>query len=191
MVVVVVAVRVIARWPRGSLKESTAYLEALPPAGRPELGDAVEKREARLAAVALAEDNEQLRREAEELGEQVRQLTVALASVRAEADVLKADLERGELGMTYPAELSDVVMKEELRVLDVNRKLRMVVLDAGSLQGLKPGMTFAVLRGRKAIATLRAVDVRNRVSGAVVEEARRNAFPEKGDRAVAGRLSDR
>jgi len=172
------------------LKESTTYLEPLSPAERGSLAGSVEAREARLATVALADENAALRQEVDERGTQVRQLTVALASVQAEADLFKAELERAELGMQYPAAGSDILLEEDIQVLDVSRKLRMVILDAGVLCGIKPGMAFTIVRGKTLVGSVRAVDVRKRLCGAAIEEVRLRMFPEKGDRAVPHRSSD-
>lgn len=175
-------VGLVARARNGSLNEQTMYLE---PLGRPrEPGGTVDQREARLAAMALADQNEGLRGEMAELEGHVRQLTVALASVRAEADVLKARTERGELEVETPAGGAVALSEAEIRVIDVNPALRMVVLDGGSAHGIRPGMVFQVVRGGRPIAAVRAVDVRALVTGAVIEDAEDDGRPEHGDRAV-------
>lgn len=56
------------------------------------------------------------------------------------------------------------------KVLSVKEEWSLVVGDLGTRQGLKIGMPLRVVRGGKTIATLRVVDVRDRISGAVIQE---------------------
>ena len=78
----------------------------------------------------------------------------------------------------------DAARLQELRVLDVNPDLRMVVINAGKLHGLKPGMAFSVVRKGKGIARVRAIDVRDEITGAAMEETNRRTYPAKGDRLL-------
>jgi len=55
------------------------------------------------------------------------------------------------------------------RVIDVKPDLALVVSDLGSRQGVKTGMPFQVWRGDKQVASVRVVDVRDAVSGAIVQ----------------------
>lgn len=55
------------------------------------------------------------------------------------------------------------------RVIDVKPDLALVVSDLGSRQGVKNGMPFQVWRGDKQVASVRVVDVRDAVSGAIVQ----------------------
>ena len=180
-----VTVALVGRKRESSLTEQKTYLEPLPRLERAASSAPVESRESRLATMALADQNAALRQEIGGLEEQVRQLTASLASVRAEADVFRAQLERAELAMESPG--TGVLLREAFQVTDVDERLRMVILDAGSLQGVKPGMRFQVLRGDKPVAEVRAVDVRSRVSGAAVEETWAGQVPQKGDRAIPRR----
>jgi len=154
-------------------------------------GTTVDAKEARLAAVALAEQNALLKQQAEDLETQVHHLTESLASVRAEADAFKARLEQAELDMGNVPVSDAVLPRENLAVVDANPSLRMVVLDAGTANGIRPGMAFEVVRDRSVIAEMRVVDVRRRVCGAVVEELGGSGFPGRGDRVIARKQSDR
>lgn len=60
------------------------------------------------------------------------------------------------------------------RVIDVKPDLALVVSDLGSRQGVKTGMPFQVWRGDKQIASVRVVDVRDAVSGAIVQSTAAN-----------------
>ena len=55
-------------------------------------------------------------------------------------------------------------------VISVKDEWSLVVGNLGEKQGLKIGMPLRVMRGDKKIATLRVVDVRQRICGAVIQE---------------------
>jgi hypothetical protein len=55
-------------------------------------------------------------------------------------------------------------------VVSVKEEWSLVVGNLGEKQGVKMGMPMRVLRGDKVIATLRVVDVRQRICGAVIQE---------------------
>jgi hypothetical protein len=55
-------------------------------------------------------------------------------------------------------------------VISVKEEWSLVVGNLGEKQGVKMGMPMRVMRGDKMIATLRVVDVRQRICGAVVQE---------------------
>ncbi len=56
------------------------------------------------------------------------------------------------------------------RVISVKEEWSLVVGNLGAQQGVKLGMPLRVVRAGKTIATLRVVDVREKISGAVVQE---------------------
>jgi len=56
------------------------------------------------------------------------------------------------------------------KVLSVKEEWGLVVSDLGARQGVKIGMPLRVVRSGKTIATLRVVDVRDKISGAVIQE---------------------
>jgi hypothetical protein len=55
-------------------------------------------------------------------------------------------------------------------VISVREEWSLVVGNVGEKQGVKMGMPMRVMRGDKLIATLRVVDVRQRICGAVIQE---------------------
>ncbi len=65
-----------------------------------------------------------------------------------------------------PATLIDAL------VISVNRDLALVVANLGHRHGVKVGMPFRVLRGDAEIGIVRVVDVREKISGAVVQDLR-------------------
>lgn len=132
--------------------------------------------------------------EVAELKRQVGHLTEALAAARTVNDALLTRFERqafGE-GVVRPdvVDAVAVALAAGVRVADVNRDLRMVILDAGQLQGMTPGAVLSVVQGDRAIARIRVVDVRRSLSGAVIEDVVWRAFPAPGDRVLAANATE-
>jgi polyhydroxyalkanoate synthesis regulator phasin len=82
-----------------------------------------------------------------------------------------------------PGDLASRVMRD-VRVVKVDKALEYVALDVGSLHGVMPGMYFSVMDGDRPIAQLRALDVREDVTGASVDELLNGRFPGVNDRAI-------
>lgn len=55
-------------------------------------------------------------------------------------------------------------------VISVKEELALVVANIGGKQGVKIGMPFLVMRGKKPIGQVRVVDVREKISGSVIQE---------------------
>jgi hypothetical protein len=69
------------------------------------------------------------------------------------------------------------------KVLSVKEEWALVVGNLGTKLGVKIGMPLRVVRDGKTIATLRVVDTREKISGAVIQElASENAKIKVGDR---------
>ncbi len=136
--------------------------------------------EARLVTVRLAQENAELRRAVAELTRRIRQLSVALAEAQAGLDVQEA---RRTAAATPPA-VEPLDAPREMRLVDVNTELGLVILDQGARQGVRYGLPLTVLRDRRRVARIRVVDVRERIAGAAVEETARGDYPQTGDRAV-------
>ncbi len=154
-------------------------------------GAMLEAREARMASSQLAARTAELSRELAEAKHQVLILSEALAEARGEADAWKARQSKAwmdeETVWSGPAGLR----RDAVALLDVNEDLRMVVLDAGRSDGVRPGMVLRVMREGRMLAHIRVTDVRAGVSGAVLEEVWPDGFPRKGDRVVLGKPSGR
>ena len=74
-----------------------------------------------------------------------------------------------------------------VRVVDANEDLEYVVLDAGKQDGVRVGMVFHVMDGDEVVATLRAADVRDDLTGSTVEEVvASNRYPRPSDRVILG-----
>lgn len=69
------------------------------------------------------------------------------------------------------------------KVLSVKEEWSLVVGDLGAQQGVKIGMPLRVVRDGKTVATLRVVDVREKISGAIIQEMESDKIKIKvGDR---------
>jgi hypothetical protein len=146
--------------------------------------------ESRMAAKALADENAKLKAAVDRLNGEVRFLTLSLAEATAELDVLrKADEASAWATPEAAVRPAGWDAMASCSVIGVNPALNLVVLDAGSEAGVKPGMIFSVLRGQAVIARVRAVDVRGRIAGTVMDFVEKGSYPAKGDRAVLGRES--
>ena len=69
------------------------------------------------------------------------------------------------------------------RILEVNEGLQMVVLDVGANRGVRVGMPLIILRGNRMVAELRVVEVRPKISGALIEKVENNVTIKAGDTA--------
>jgi chromosome segregation ATPase len=68
-------------------------------------------------------------------------------------------------------------------VISVKEELALAVANVGRVHGVQVGMPFQVWRGASQVGTVRVVDVRERISGAVIQEIRDGEGPLKvGDR---------
>jgi hypothetical protein len=67
-------------------------------------------------------------------------------------------------------------------VISVKDEWSFVVGDIGEAQGVKIGMPMRVMRGEKKVATLRVVDVRQKICGAVIQEMDSKENVKVGDR---------
>jgi hypothetical protein len=75
-------------------------------------------------------------------------------------------------------------------VISVKDEWSFVVANVGEKQGVKIGMPLRVLRGDRKIATLRVVDVRQRICGAVIQEMDSKERIKVGDRLQADARSN-
>ena len=91
-----------------------------------------------------------------------------------------------ELLAARPVRMSGVSGNSSLasaRILEVNEGLQMVVLDVGANQGVRVGMPVIILRGNRMVAELRVVEVRPKISGAIIEKVENNVTIKAGDTA--------
>ena len=123
-----------------------------------------------------------LQKEKVAVQEQLLQLTEAVlryvkTSTNADADA-RMEVETqiratNQLVAKKPADLpneSDIPSLLDGKVLSVKEEWSLVVGNIGAQQGVKIGMPLRVMRSGRNIATLRVVDVRDLINGAVVQE---------------------
>ena len=68
-------------------------------------------------------------------------------------------------------------------VVDVKEELALIVANIGEKQGVRIGMPFQVWREDKRIGEVRVIDVRDSISGAVIQSLESEKVPVKnGDR---------
>jgi hypothetical protein len=118
--------------------------------------------------------------------EQLKRLLASLESngdVAAEVGHAKAMLAASEAQPPEPAARTAQPTLQSAKVIEVNPRLQLVVLDVGTLAGARVGMPLLVMRGDRVVARLRVVEVRRRICGALVEEV------EKGTTLVAGDIA--
>ena len=90
----------------------------------------------------------------------------ALARMEVEAQLRGAS----ELATKQPKAPEEMATLMDARVISVKEEWSLVVGNIGQNQGVKMGMPMRVMLADKLIATLRVVDVRQRICGAVIQE---------------------
>ena len=90
----------------------------------------------------------------------------ALARMEVEAQ-LRGASELATKAHSSPEETATLM---DARVVSVKEEWSLVVGNIGEKQGVKMGMPLRVVRADKLIATLRVVDVRQKICGAVIQE---------------------
>lgn len=134
--------------------------------------------ESQTAAARLGAENARLRKENAEQADRIGRLGKRLAEAMEALDAHAAS------GMPPPATETAGDVPVDGQVLDVNPELGLAVVDQGSRHGVRYGLPLTVLRGRRKVAKVRVVDVREALSGAVIEEMAGEDGPKPGDRAV-------
>ncbi|MBI5397671.1 MAG: hypothetical protein HZA91_20430 [Verrucomicrobia bacterium] len=71
---------------------------------------------------------------------------------------------------------------ENGQVVNLNWSLQMAVINLGEVHGVRLGMPFAVIQGDRIVGHLKAVEVRKKISGAVIETMDRSKPIQVGDR---------
>jgi hypothetical protein len=140
--------------------------------------------EAQVAQAGEARDAAQL--EAREARMAFRTLAEEHARLQDEVDALQARLDETDPGLAGGDRPSDVMLAalNRARIVDVSEDLGYVVFDAGARDGIRAGMVLSVVRDDRVIARVRASDVKEKLTGASVEETEAGSFPQAGDRMV-------
>jgi hypothetical protein len=140
--------------------------------------------EARLTLSRLAEKNRKLVQENLELKKRITIVSDSFASAQAELDLHRADRGGSALGSPLPVATRVPRNLNDGRVADANLDLALVALDVGREHGAKAGMQFSLVRDGVWIGRVRVLDVRAKVSGALVEETKPGESPKAGDRLM-------
>jgi len=126
--------------------------------------------------------------ETQDMQRHVWYLVETLVAVRGEADALRGRLAELEFGkssaVTLKPERLGARDAEQPRLLDVNRALRVAVLDRGARHGVRAGMWYAVMRNGVSVGVVQVIDVREKVAGAVVLSQEKGVFPEADDKLM-------
>ncbi len=144
-----------------------------------------EWRESERLIAVLSEEREKKTKEILELNNQLRKVHVSLVKVEWERNQLAEKMEVLELEKVKHF-YDDSVVPDRVSIIAVNKPLSLIVLRAGRDRGVKPGLTYTLLHDSRVLGTARVVDVRERISGAVIESLYSDQWPDKEDRAVLG-----
>jgi len=139
-------------------------------------------RELRLVYSQNAKIKEQLVR----LSEAISVLTQTSESINPQARLnVEQELRKtNNLVANYISPTSEISKSNlnEAKVVDLNRSIGLLVANVGSADGVKVGMPFQILRNKELIGTAKIIDVRERISGAVIQNLiSDNMQVEKGD----------
>jgi hypothetical protein len=75
-----------------------------------------------------------------------------------------------------------VTTLNEARVIDIQENTELIVANVGASNGVKLGMTFSILRNNKKIASAYVIDVREKISGATIQNLTSESVPvQNGD----------
>ena len=85
------------------------------------------------------------------------------AEMRNTSELLGVTPSRAAAAGAVPATLTDGM------VISIKAEYALVVANIGSMHGVKMGMPFQVWRGEKQVGLVRVVDVREKISGAVIQ----------------------
>jgi len=68
------------------------------------------------------------------------------------------------------------------KIIDIQESTELIVANVGASNGVKLGMTFSILRDNKIIASAYVIDVREKISGATIQNLTSESMPvENGD----------
>src|SRR5450432_1006247 len=96
--------------------------------------------------------------------------------MRSVSDALGVPSSRAVEAAAMPATLVDGM------VISVKEEYALVVANLGTKQGVKIGMPFQVWRGEERVGLVRVVDVREKISGAVIQDLNPKEKVKVGDR---------
>jgi len=136
---------------------------------------------------AAQRDGEKLQARAQALETAAKSMEAAVQAAQAETEALrKARPQAGRDEVLAPPPAT-TLSAAAIRVLEVNRPLRMLMVDVGAQGGMQAGMGFVVVHEKTPVAEVRAADVRATFTGMVIETVYAGQQPAPGDRLVVRR----
>ena len=142
------------------------------------LGDRFEQQVQQLRAV---------QRDGEKSQQRVKELEAAVKAAQDEAEVLRKARPKAGSDEALPPPPAATLNAPVIRVLEVNQSLRMLTVDVGAQGGMQAGMGFVVVREKTPVAEVRAADVRETLTGMVIEKVYAGQQPAPGDRLIVRR----
>lgn len=139
--------------------------------------------EAWLMARRLVEENLELRSEIAELRAERDGLLARLAGEQYASDRLQVVPER----LPDAAQGQVDIAPAGWMVVDASQELGLIALNGGARDGLRSGLSLAVLREGAVVARIKIVEVRERIAAGRVEALADSTFPQEGDRVVVWR----
>lgn len=110
----------------------------------------------------------------------------AVAGDRLQKALVTAEATLAGASSRTVADTAPAADLQDARIVSLKNELGIAVIGAGARDGVKPGMPFEIYREDKPIAKILVTEVRNSVSGAVVQELASVSDPVRvGDRAKA------
>lgn len=106
------------------------------------------------------------------------------ARLRLEAQVRTVNEAMGEAPATAVEAAPALATLTDGQIISIKEELALIVANVGARQGVKVGMPFQIVRGEQIIGSVRIVDVREKVAGAVIQ----NLSSEKDKVRVGDRL---
>ena len=102
------------------------------------------------------------------------------AAMRESARALGISSTEADSPVPLPSSLSDGM------VVSVKEDLALIVANVGSRNGVRVGMPFDVIRDQAVVGTVRVVDVREKIAGALIQNLSDKEAVKVGDRLKAG-----
>lgn len=121
----------------------------------------------------LKEKNESAIEQLLRLSEAITVLVKTSEKIKTEARVSVEEELRKTANILGAMEINDLntdhINLQSARVVDFKENLFLLVANVGSTHGVKIGMPFRILRDGKLIGNAKVIDVRERISGAVIQ----------------------
>ena len=173
---------------RRELEEAQQKLEVFALSSRQDNHSAVEKRllECLQELRVLKSNNLSARNQLLQLHESVQVLLLTAKETNPQSRMgVEAELRKTSELLSSSRQGSPKPLQSNLNdgvVIDTKEEISLVVIDIGKINGVKLGMPFQVLRKGKLINSIKIIDVREKISGGVIQSLSSEKLRiEKGD----------